>query len=174
MLDRLPHEIDPIAFADKQRTLQGRIPLNKLKRLADLLLDNNGQVEIDLSFAKDGRLAIVRGTLKTELVLQCRNCLEALNFPLALQVHLAVVHSLEQVERLAGEYEPLMLEQEKIPLHELVEDELLLALPDFPRHDYECQSYQHSSEPVQAESEKMMQSSNNPFSVLAKLKNIGD
>jgi uncharacterized protein len=174
MLDRLPLLIDPIAFADKQRTLQGQIPLNKLSRLADILLDDKGQIEINLFFAKDGRLATVRGSLKTDVVLECRNCLEALNLPLDLEVNLAVVRSLEQAERLAGEYEPLMIEEEKIPLYELVEDEVLLALPNFPRHEYECQAYKHSSE-TKSNSDKALQSpSNNPFSVLAKLKNIGD
>ena len=41
MLDRLPHEIDPIAFADKQRTLQGLIPLNKLERDPRIILFGN-------------------------------------------------------------------------------------------------------------------------------------
>lgn len=175
MLDRLPQQIDPIAFAEKQRTLQGQIPLTKLSRLADLLLDNNGQVEIALFFSKEGRLAIVRGQIKACLVLECRTCLEALNLPLELEVNLAVVHSLEQAERLSGEYEPLMLEDEKIPLHELVEDELLLAMPDFPRHEFECKPYAQSSAPLESTADNHQQSqSNNPFSVLAKLKNIGD
>lgn len=175
MLDRLPHQIDPIAFADKQRTLQGQIPLTKLSRLADLLLEDNGQVEIDLAFNKNGRLAIVQGHIKANLMLECRTCLEALTLPLDVEVNLAVVHSLEQVERLSGEYEPLMLEEEKIFLHELVEDELLLALPDFPRHEHECQPYQQTIEAIKPALSTPQQSvSNNPFSVLAKLKNSGD
>ena len=178
MLDRLPLLIDPIAFADRQRTLHGQIPLVKLSRLADVLLDTNGQIEIDLAFSKDGRLSIVRGHIKADLVVQCRNCLEALNMPLDIDVNLAVVHSLEQAERLSGEYEPLMIEEEKVALHEMLEDELLLALPDFPRHESDCKPYQQSqkiTEAVKPASNIEQQSqSNNPFSVLAKLKNIGD
>jgi uncharacterized protein len=175
MLDRLPHLIDPTAFADKQRTLQGQIPLAKLSRLADVLLDNNGEVEIDLAFSRDGRLPIVRGHIKADLVVECRTCLEALNLPLDIDVNLAVVHSLEQAERLAGEYEPLMIEEEKVPLHEVIEDELLLALPDFPRHENECKPYKQSTQAQKSASNNDQQSqSNNPFSVLAKLKNSGD
>jgi uncharacterized protein len=175
MLDRLPLLIDPIAFADKQRTLHGQIPLTKLSRLADLLLDNNGQVEIDLSFNKEGRLAVVRGNIRADLVLECRTCLEALNLPLNVKVNLAVVKSLEQAECLSGEYEPLMLEDEKILLHEIVEDELLLVLPDFPRHEYDCQPYKHNTEVIKtAVNNNQKSQPNNPFSVLAQLKNIGD
>lgn len=175
MLDRLPHLIDPISFADKQRTLQGQIPLTKLSRLADVLLHNNGQVEIDLSFSKEGRLSVVRGNIRANLDLECRTCLEALVLPVDIQVNLAVVKSMEQAERLSGEYEPLMIEDEKIPLHELVEDELLLVLPDFPRHTEECKPYKHSTEAIKPVANNVQQSqSNSPFSVLAKLKNIGD
>jgi uncharacterized protein len=175
MLDRLPHLIDPISFADKQRVLNGQIPLAKLTRLADFLLNDNGHIAVDLSFSKEGRLAVVRGQLRGELIVECRTCLEALTLPLDVKVNLAVVKSMEQAERLSGEYEPLMLEDEKIPLHELVEDELLLVLPDFPRHEEECKPYKHSTEaikPVATDAQKSQ--SNNPFSVLAQLKNIGD
>lgn len=175
MLDRLPHLIDPVSFADKERTLQGQLPLTKLSRLADVLLDSSGSIEVDLSFSKDKRLATVRGHLRGILVLECRTCLEALNFPVDINVNLAVVRSMEQAERLSGEYEPLMLEEEKIPLHELVEDELLLALPAFPRHDHDCLPYKQTSGVIEAKPDKETQSvSNNPFSVLAKLKNSGD
>lgn len=175
MLDRLPQQIDPLAFAERQRALQGQIPLSKLSRLADLLMDTNGQVEIDLAFSKNGRLSVVQGHIKADLVLECRTCLEALSLPLELEVNLAMVQSLEQAERLSGEYEPLMLEDEKILLHELVEDELLLAMPDFPRHEFECKPYKQSTDPVESTENNPQQSqSNNPFSVLAKLKNIGD
>ncbi len=173
MLDRLPHLIDPVSFADKERTLQGQMPLAKLNRLADVLLDTTGSIEVDLSFSKDKRLATVRGHLRGTLVLECRTCLEAINFPVDVQVNLAVVRSIEQAERLSGEYEPLMLDEEedKLPLHELLEDELLLALPAFPRHAHDCLPYKQSSGILEPKVDKAMQSpSNNPFSVLAKLK----
>jgi len=171
----LPYQVDPIAFADKQRTLQGQIPFSKLSRLADVLLDEKGQVEIELAFSKEGRLAVVRGQLRADLVLECRTCLEALILSLDVTVNLAVVKSSEQAERLSGEYEPLMLKEENILLHEMVEDELLLALPDFPRHEQECKPYKQSADAIKSAANDSRQSqSNNPFSVLAKLKNIGD
>jgi uncharacterized protein len=175
MLDKLPHFIDPITLADKQRVLIGQIPLTKLSRLTELLSDDQGQVEIDLFFSKEGRWSIVTGDIKAVLLLECRTCLETLTLPIEVKVNLAVVKSLEQVEHLAGKYEPLMLEDEKIPLHELVEDELLLALPAFPRHEQDCVPYRQSSGVIKSASRDDKQTqSNNPFSVLAQLKNIGD
>lgn len=175
MLDKLPHLIDPISFADRQRVLKGQIPLTKLSRLADLLLDNIGHLEVDLSFSKDGRLSVVRGRLRGELIVECRTCLQAVTLPLDVKVNLAVVKTIEQAERLSGEYEPLMVEDEKILLHEMIEDEVLLILPDFPRHTQECQPYKHSTHTLKSAPNNYQHSkSDNPFSVLSQLKNIGD
>jgi len=83
-----------------------------------------------------------------------------------------LVNSLEQADRLASDCEPLILEDDKISLNELVEDELLLALPDFPRHDYPCIDREGVKPAVHDIDEQIR--SNNPFAVLAKLKNTGD
>ncbi len=175
MLDRLPQFIDPILFADKQRELIGIIPLLKFTRLADALLDNSGQVTIEFTFSKEDRRPVIRGHIKAELTLSCCCCLNAVLFPVDIEINLAVVHSIEQAERLAGQHEPLLLTEEKIALHELVEDELLLVLPDFPRHQEECAThYLAESFPVLHPLKNTQLTSNNPFSVLAKLKNIGD
>ncbi len=173
MLDKLPQLIDPVTFADKQRVLVGKIPLVKFTRLADVLLDNSGVVDVDLSFAKEQKLSTIRGYIQADLALICRTCLEAVSFPITITVNLAVVHSLEQADRLAGRHEPLLLEDEKIALHELVEDEILLALPDFPRHPHECVAYTKQNL-VKTKQVAQQTKSTNPFSVLAQLKNIGD
>jgi uncharacterized protein len=174
MLDKLPQLIDPITFADRQRVLVGKIPLAKFTRLTDVLLDKSGTVDIDLAFAKEQKLSTIRGHIQANLALVCCTCLEAVSFPIAITVNLAVVQTLEQADRLAGRHEPLLLEDEKIALHELIEDELLLALPDFPRHLHECVAYAGQRLAKVEQVEDKQTPSTNPFSVLAQLKNIGD
>ncbi|NOQ35342.1 MAG: metal-binding protein [Methylococcaceae bacterium] len=174
MLDRLPDFIDPLAFADRQRQLVGEIALNKLARLADLLSDDKGVISVDLSFSKDGRLAIIQGRIKADLKVECQSCLETMDWPLDLDINLAAVKSLEIADKLAGVYEPLILEEQRISFNELIEDELLLALPDFPRHQQNCMKSQASASKSQADDEAAQSSPNNPFSILAQLKNTGD
>jgi uncharacterized protein len=174
MLDKLPQFIDPVSFADKQRVLVGHIPLAKFTRLADMLQNTRGAVAIDFSFGKEDRRSVIRGHIKADLSLVCRTCLEAVDFPVNIAVNLAVVQTLEQADRLAGQHEPLLLEEEKVALHELVEDELLLVLPDFPRHQQECVPYKQNATEDVAVVDSRQTPSTNPFSVLAKLKPIGD
>ncbi len=153
--------------------MSGTIRLSEFARLSDFLADNQEEVRIEFSFAKEGRLATVHGTIKTTLSLICQSCLDTLSWPIELTVNLGVVTSLEQADRLAAEFEPLLLESDKVSLLELVEDEILLALPDFPRHEYDCMEREQKQVPPTVDNDRQVRS-DNPFSVLAKLKSTGD
>ena len=171
MLDRLPDFIDPLVFADRQRQLTGEITLKTFPRLSDILRDDNGCVKIDLSFSKSSRLATLLGTIQATLKLECQSCLETIDLSLKVSINLAFVESLEQADKLAGEYEAFLLKDKKISLNLLIEDELLLALPDFPRHPEPCLNYSNN---VINNVDNTTTQSNNPFSILAQLKNTGD
>ncbi|MCK5192044.1 MAG: DUF177 domain-containing protein [Methylococcales bacterium] len=172
MLDRLPIVIDPVSFSEKGKRLLGTIEISELTRLSDALLDTTGVADIDISFDKEGRLSVIQGEIKANLMLGCQTCLQQLVMPIDRRFKLGVVLSIEQADRLASDCEPLILENQKISLKELVEDELLLALPDFPRHEHNCVETDEVSVYTADDNEQV--NSNNPFSVLAKLKNTGD
>ncbi len=173
MLDRLPNLINPLSFSERGKRLVGTIEISELTRLSDVLRDNSGIVDIDVSFDKEGRLPIIQGEIKANLMLECQSCLEQIVLKVDRSFKLGVVESLEQADRLASDFEPLILENEKISLSALVEDELLLALPDFPRHEHDCAEIDESFMTTATDDCEQL-NSNNPFSVLAKLKNTGD
>ncbi len=173
MLDRLPVLIDPVSFSERGKRLSGKIEINKLVRLSGLLLENAGVVDIDIAFEKEGRLSTIQGGLKANLKLECQSCLKEVTFSIDRDFKLGLVMSLEQADELASDCEPLILESEKISLNELIEDELLLALPDFPRHDYDCVDREEVLQTAEDDNNEQI-NPNNPFSVLAKLKNTGD
>ncbi len=169
MLDRLPEFIDPILYAEQRRETVGRLPIKGLARLAELLDDNAGDVMVDFAFEKTGRIATVHGVIKADLALLCQNCLKRLDWRIDIPVNLGVVSSQQQADRLAEEFDPLWLEDDRLALKDIVEDEILLALPDFPKHKEPCLD----SKPEQL-SQEPATDSNNPFSILAQLKNTGD
>ena len=173
MLDRLPDFIYPIAFAERRRVLSGTVKLSEFARLSEVLVDNRGDVRIEISFSKEGRLATIHGSIKTTLSLICQGCLKEILWPIDITVNLGVVTSLVQADRLGAEYEPLLLESEKVSLLELVEDEILLAIPDFPRHGYDCMDHEQKRVQLSVDNNGPIKP-DNPFSVLAKLKSTGD
>lgn len=167
MSNRLPELIDPLVFAERRTDLAGKLQLSSFSRLLDLLLDSKGEVELELSFSKQGRHAFIDGWAKTTLSMQCQNCLEAVAVPIYAVIKLGLLSSLDQEDGLPPGYEPLLLEVEKILLREIVEDEILLALPAFPKHDFECVSFAGDAViPEVVEEVKP----DNPFAVLANYK----
>lgn len=174
MLDRLPEYIDPLRLADKRTELKGEIPLNSLGRLADILLNDAGTVAVDLFFGREGRLAKIEGHIEAILELECQSCLQAVKWPVSTEVKLGVVTSIDQADRLPEVYEPLLINEEKILLKEIVEDELLLALPAFPKHQHDCSVPSADFNKQTSLAEEEQSPSENPFSILAKLKKTGD
>lgn len=169
MMDRLPELIDPVVFAERRTELVGKLELGLFTRLAEFMTEAEGKVNVQLSFNKQGRDALIDGSVQTELLLQCQNCLEPVAVPLDVVIKLGIVTVLEQADRLPEGYEPLLASGEKMSLREIVEDELLLALPAFPKHDFQCVDLtKHSSGLIENSAAEAQSKPNNPFAVLAK------
>lgn len=170
MLDRLPLAIDPLHLADKRGVLKGALSLKDFGRLGDLLFETDGDVAIELFFSREGRLAKIEGKIETHLRLICQNCLQAVDWPVHAEVRLGIVNSLEQVDRLPEGFEPLLVEEEKMLLLDVVEDELLLNLPQYPKHAEPCQARDAVAPPAPSSVDKPRQ--DNPFAILTQLKNL--
>ncbi len=175
MLDQLPEYIDPLYLADKRAELKGKIALSGLGRVADMLHSTEGAIAVELIFGREGRLAKIEGRLDAILQLQCQNCLQALTLPVNGIIKLGIVTTLDQADRLPKDYEPLLVaEAQKIQLKDIIEDELLLILPSFPKHQHACLTATSTTNNVNISAATEQLTAENPFSILANLKNTGD
>lgn len=165
MLSRLPEFVDPLRFADKCRRVAGELSLTLFDRIEESLFERAGNVRVALDFGRDGRWSVVTGTVETDLVLRCQLCLDRLPWPVRLRVALGVVASLEEADHLPASYEPLLFDgRAPIRLSDLVQDELVLAIPLIPQHAA-C----GDAAPLGPRAEKGKRE--NPFAVLEQLKN---
>ena len=169
--DKLPVSFDPVRFAKWGRHLEGEISLSKMSRMVEQTTELRGDVwvSLDCSIGED-RVRALRGHIKAIVPMQCQRCMDEVEIVVDSQFTLGVVDSEAFAEKLPEEYEPLMIEpDEKIFLNDLVEDELILALPIVAMHsDEDCKVANTTKEDmnlVQAESQK-----ENPFAVLKDLK----
>ena len=154
--------IDLRALAKDGRRLEGEVPVARLARLAESVLEPSGTVVFGFQGERDdeGRLHVdlhVRG----DLVLQCQRCLEALVWPCEVRNRLLLLRSGEDLPEDELENDAVdALEVEPLTdLLELVEDEVLLALPLVPRHE-DCDP------PVKAGVDEEI----SPFAVLRQLR----
>jgi uncharacterized protein len=174
MLEQLPEFIDPLLCAENRRTYKGEMALSAMPRLADVLGEKSGTVTFSMAFDKQGRLAVLKGHLSAVLRLVCQNCLDIFDWPVDIDFNLGIVESDEESALLPDAYEPLLVRERKTSFKEIIEEELLLTLPAFPKHA-EGNCFINNIRFDAAASEGEVRSrSGNPFSVLAKLKNTGD
>lgn len=135
MSGRLPQIVHPGRLAESGASLRGTVALNTLPRLAGYLHDTEGEVNVELEFGIDvQKIRFVQGRLSGTLHLICQRCLQSLAYPVDLDVALGLAWSEAGAEKLPGHYEPLIVDEARLELARLVEDELMLALPVVPMH----------------------------------------
>lgn len=133
------------SFATDGAALAGQWPGRLLGRLADLQVppQDIGQAPVDWQ-AQGQRLPVPAGEAEVWLALQvqapvwltCQRCLQPMATTLALDRRLRFVQGQSQAEALDADSDDDVLALSRwLNLRELVEDELLLALPLVPRHE---------------------------------------
>ncbi len=158
-------------LADRNASIQGDLEISCFDRLADVLADNTGTVAVALTFGKAGRFATIVGHVSALLAVKCQRCLDSMEWPIDNDIKLGIVSSVEQADNLPQGFEPLLLaDGGKIQLKAMVEDELLLALPDIPKHQEACLPPLARTPDALSNGSAVKQA--NPFSVLADLKNL--
>ncbi|MGH8553864.1 MAG: YceD family protein, partial [Methylococcales bacterium] len=125
-----------------------------------------GQARYALLFAKDDKIFTVTGRVEAELWLECSVCMNKMNYPVYTEARLAIVASLDEAAQLPGNFEPWLVVNRQTTIQEIIEEELLLAIPIIPRHE-QCMI-------EKAIDESPIPKATNPFSILADLKLRGD
>ena len=136
----MPHQpvIDGFEFASAGAKQQGSMPVSSFSRLRDLLASDAGEVAYRIEGRRDARgrpslLVSVAGTLQ----LRCQRCLEAMPFEVDEQDLLVLAATQAEIDAdpVDAQAPDRVLAKKDMSLHELVEDELILALPYAPRHE---------------------------------------
>jgi uncharacterized protein len=121
-------------LADRGIGLKGEFELTALPRLNEILHADRGSVSADLRFRKRGGWLTVELEYAGTVELICQRCLEGFAYPVGARVELALVENGAQEASVPEGYEPLVVEEGRLRPSDLVEDELIIALPLVPRH----------------------------------------
>lgn len=170
LTDPLPGTLDVRKAATRGAIVRGTLKPLELPRFRDLLAADEGVVEAVLTFSRDdeGRY-LAQAITDSVVTVTCQRCLQ----PMPVQLHtdstLAVVWTDEQARQLPAWLEPVIVTEEECSLRELVEDELVLAMPPYSYHELaDCNTVlaDLNAEPEADEPSER----SNPFDVLAQLK----
>ncbi len=166
---KIPLKIDPYRAASKRLDYDGIIPKENLLRLAEMVEAILTDIEVHLSFGVDLQgLTAIEGKVGTAVKCVCQRC--GKDFDLELKVDFAYTPDQKKVETLglATEYDFVDLDEfGEVDICSLIEDELILELPSFPKHELADCSAQDNDWVV---GEIKEEPKTNPFAVLKELK----
>lgn len=173
-----PLRLDVASFATEGGALSGQWPGAELSRLAESQSPPQDVALPQVQWQAQGERRAVTGgeaelwlalSADTRVWLTCQRCLQPFEVPLGLARRIRFVRGEAQAEALdADSEEDVLALSRTLDLRELVEDELLLALPLVPRHGTCPQPLPMSAgdEPEAGETAAR----ENPFAVLKSLK----
>ncbi|TNH03975.1 23S rRNA accumulation protein YceD [Testudinibacter sp. TR-2022] len=167
---KLPLTVDPIKDAQRRLDYVGYYSPNQLERLATSVSRVLNEAQVTLSFSIDPqRLVVIKGQASIDVELVCQRCDKPFTVTLECNFCYSPVSDMDQADVLPEIYEPIEFNEfGEIDLRDVVEDELMLALPLVPMHDPEHCEVSVAEQvfgKLPAEAEKP-----NPFAVLANLK----
>lgn len=136
MQTHFPDKIAPRKLANAGSRIEGEIPLQRMPRLASLLSGTEGRAKVILEAGIDEQdIRFLRGHIDTTVVLNCQRCLEPVQLTLDVDFQLGMIYSESQMSNLPADYAPLLVPKDEVSMSELVEDELILALPLVAMHE---------------------------------------
>jgi uncharacterized protein len=123
------------ALAGRGTALRGELAVDKLPRLVSLLDSGDGSVRATLTFSQR-RDGWVGATLEYDAAVQlvCQRCLEPFRHAWADRVEMVLADEAAVPANVPEGHEPFELEGGKLQPVQLIEDELIVALPLVPKH----------------------------------------
>lgn len=162
-----PDWISPNRAAEGKRVFSGTIPLARMQRLAALLVEATGEAAFTAAFRTDlDQRVIIDLQVEAALPLVCQASLEVYDEQVNRSCELAVIEDDSEQFKLPDNYEPVLTVNGRLAIATLVEDELLLGLPQIPRKPG-LQEVEYSTAGQTITGETLQQGSRkNPFSAL--------
>ena len=171
--------------------VSGFIPSRFFPRLLDLgAVDGHSDAKVALALTArwdmnsgSGGFIRVHGEVEADLILTCRRCLEPLRLHVQSEIQVGIVRDEDAAQGLPSELEPMLesrrdktrsgrREEQGVRVLDLLEEELLLAIPMAPAHEGDCGGFSGEAIPVEKapiEKDERAARDHHPFAVLAAL-----
>jgi uncharacterized protein len=133
----LAHEARASVALEREHRYTGQLAVSQCARLsAETVAGADAPLAVDLQADRRSGWPRLHGHVTGALTLECRRCGKAFVHPLDLTLDLRLVFGEAEERAALADAEPLLIDDDRLLLRQVVEDEVLLALPMLPR----CQS----------------------------------
>jgi len=153
-----------------ETALDFSIPLAELPRVSRELTSTEGEARGHVRFSRQLGQAVADLEVGAQPEVVCQRCMQPMRWPVKVKSRVALVSDYDAADRVPEEMEVFLVEGDSVSVRDLVDEEVMLALPNVPRHgeDSECarQEVQLPGEPDEPDVEPDTQK---PFAQLGEL-----
>jgi uncharacterized protein len=110
------------------------IPLAELPRVARELTSTEGEATGSARFSRQLGQAVADLEVSAQPEVVCQRCMQTMRWPVKVKSRIALVSDYDAADRVPGELEVFLVEGDSLSVRDLVDEEVLLALPHVPRH----------------------------------------
>jgi uncharacterized protein len=121
-------------LADGRATVDFAIPLGDFPRLTPQLVRTEGNAHGRVRFGRELGTAVADIEVTAQSQLRCQRCLAPMLWSVSSSGRVAMVAGGAEADRAPAGLETILAPEHRISIRELVEEELLLALPIVPLH----------------------------------------
>jgi uncharacterized protein len=152
-------------LADEERRVELLFPVARLELIAPRLLSTEGVVTGSIAFSRQQGRIVADVEAAAQFKVRCERCLEPMTLLVQGGSQVVLVASEAEAAEVPPEFETALAPDGRVRPADLIEEELLLSLPEAARHAGACGAGQ--SEEKQAEN--LSESTQRPFADLGKL-----
>jgi uncharacterized protein len=112
-----------------------KIPLAELPRVSHELIGKDGEASGHVRFSRHMGLAVADLDVRAAPEVVCQRCMQAMRWPVNVKSRIALVSDYDAADRVPDGMEVFLVEADSVSVRDLVDEEVMLALPHVPRHD---------------------------------------
>ncbi len=154
-----------IRLAERNSSFETDWAIARFERLKAVLNSDQGQAHIILRFGERAGIACVQGSVSADLDVLCQRCMQAMIQHVAGEFLFGLIRDEDAADLLPKDMEPLVVQGEEQSILDIIEDELLLSLPQVNAHAEQCSEYLRQ----QNERREVDKIASSPFAVLKNM-----
>ena len=148
------------------------IPLAELPRVSHELSATDGEARGNVRFSRQLGQAVADLDVSAAPEVVCQRCMQPMRWPIQVKSRIALVSDYNAADRVPEGLEVFLVEADSISVRDLVDEEILLALPHVARHEEgsECADGKMQLPGQEADAEEAADSQvQKPFAQLGEL-----
>jgi uncharacterized protein len=110
------------------------IPLAELPRVSHELSATDGDATGRVRFSRQLGQAVADLDVSAQPEVVCQRCMQTMRWPVTVKSRIALVSDYDAADRVPEGLEIFLVEAESVSIRDLVDEEILLALPNVARH----------------------------------------